>query len=254
MKVCRTVAYTLCAIAAGTFTGCALTRAMSRPRLTAPRCEAIVLDGDLSDWSGIAFTQVTPQNGVFDLESSPTESAQDLSYRFAVCHDGAALYVAVEVADDRLQFDSTAEGETHARAWEDDAVEVFIDGNHNRAPHARVKDGSEYAFGGEFSLVNNGAATSNCTAWPDTFGKPDHWQGATSRARTADGAHLLRYEYRLTWHVMGGAVRPGDTIGFTIGIQDDDDGGGRDHALYWTGITPHCWKDENGWGDVRLAP
>ncbi|MBT3378365.1 MAG: hypothetical protein HN742_34930 [Lentisphaerae bacterium] len=224
-----------------------------RPTLVAPRRGGLQLDGKLADWHGVPFTTVTPQNGVFDLESTETDSASDISYRFAVCHDGEALYVAVEVTDDVLMLDSTAAGETHAKAWQDDAVEVFLDGNHNRAPHARVKDRSEYPFGGEFSLVSNNAATSNCTAWPDSFGKADHWEGATSREALPGGGHLLRYEYRLTWRVMGGDVRPGDTIGFTIGIQDDDDGGNRDHALYWLGITPHCWKDENGWGNVVLA-
>ena len=224
-----------------------------RPTLVAER-RAIVLDGKLDDWRGARFVTVTPENGVFDLESGVTKDAADVSYRFAVCHDGEALYVAVETTDDVLRQDDTRAGETHAMAWQDDAVEVFLDGNRNRAPHARSKDRAEYPFGGEFSLVANGAATSNCTAWPDTFGKADHWQGATSCEHLPDGSWKLRYEYRLTWKVMGGEVRPGDRIGFTIGIQDDYDGGKRDHALYWLGLTPHCWKDEAGWGDVYLKP
>jgi hypothetical protein len=224
-----------------------------RPRLVAER-RAIVLDGKLDEWRGARFTGVTPENGVFDLESAVTRDPADLSYRFAVCHDGTALYVAVEVTDDVLKLDDTAAGETHAKAWWDDAVEVFLDGNHNRAPDARLKDGSEYAYGGEFSLVANGAATSNCTAWPDSFGKPDFWQGATSIEQRPGGGVVLRYEYRLTWAVMGGKIRPGDTIGFTLGVQDDDNGGDRDHALYVVGFTPHCWQNENGWADVVLSP
>jgi hypothetical protein len=225
-----------------------------RPVIVSRHRERISLDGDLADWRGIPFVEVTPATGVFDLESSTTDDPADIRYRFAVCNDDDALYVAVEVHDDQVRLDDTAAGETHAKAWWDDAVEVFIDGNRNRAPHARVKSGEEYAYGGEFSLVANGAATSNCTAWPDTFGKPEFWQGGTSVVRHPDGSGVLRYEYRLTWNVMGGNVRPGDAIGFTIGIQDDDDGGERDHALYWIGFTPHCWKDENGWGDVLLTP
>lgn len=223
-----------------------------RPRLVAER-RTITLDGKLDDWRGARFYTVTPRTGVFDLESSTTRDPADLSYRFAVCHDDAALYVAVEVTDDVLKLDDTASGETHAKAWWDDAVEVFLDGNHNRASHARLKDGSEYAYGGEFSLVANGAATSNCTAWPDSFGKPEFWQGRTSIEPRPSGV-TLRYEYRLTWAVMGGQVRPGGTLGFTLGVQDDDDGGDRDHALYVVGFTPHCWMDENGWADLYLQP
>jgi len=225
------------------------------PTLTAlPR--TIVVDGKLDDWEGVAFVTVTPRSGVFETEgtSSNADSAADLSYRFAVCRDSDALYVAVQVTDDVRVVDSTQPGETAARAWEDDAVEVFIDGNFNRAPDARDKERREYQYGGEFSLVTNGAATTNCTAWPDSFGKPDHWQGAVSHRQEADGGFTLFYEYRLLWKVMGGNVRPGDTIGFTIGVQDDDDGERRDHALYWQGTSPHCWRNEAGWGAVRLTP
>ena len=214
----------------------------------------ITLDGDLADWEGVPFIDVTPQTGIFDGESQSTDCPKDLSYRFALCHDNDALYVAVRVVDDVLQLDDTAADETHAKAWMDDAIEVFIDGNLNRAPHARSADRAEYPSGGEFSLVANGAATSNCTGWPDSFGKPDYWQGATAIHPQADGSVVLTYEYRLTWRVMGGIAGPGSRIGFTIGVQDDDDGGNRDHALYWQGFSPSCWKDENGWGEVFIKP
>lgn len=228
--------------------------AQSRPRIEAPFRKGIVLDGNLEDWSGIAFLSVRPENGVFDGESTPADSSEDLRYRFALCYDSDALYVAVEVVDDVLKVDTTSPGETSALAWKDDAVEVFIDGNQNRAPDARDSEGKEYAYGGEFSLVLNGAATSNCTGWPKSFGQADRWQGATNFQAVKNGkAKRYCYEYRLTWNVMGGHKQPGDTIGFTIGVQDDDDGGDRDHALYWCGRSPHCWKDEAGWGDVRLS-
>lgn len=224
------------------------------PRAVAPYHQSIVLDGDLKDWDGVPFISVMPRNGIFDLESPPTTSDDDLNFRFAVCHDNEALYVAVEVTDDAIQADSTTPGQTDAPAWDDDAIEVFIDGNHNHAPDARTKDGSEQAFGGEFSLVINGAAMSNFSGFPNTFGKADHWQGATNWDQIQKGEKTLRYEYRLAWKVMGGKVRPGDTIGFTIAAQDDDDGRRRDHSFYWAGISPHCWRDERGWGNVYLQP
>jgi hypothetical protein len=50
---------------------------------------------------------------------------------------------------------------------------------------------------------------SNYSGFPNSFGKPDHWQGATNWAAIQQGEKTLRYEYRLTWKVMGGKVRPG---------------------------------------------
>lgn len=225
-----------------------------RARLVAPYRDFIVLDGDLSDWKGIQFVSVTPQNGIFDPQPAPADSAADLSFRFAVCHDAQALYVAVEVTDDVVVADSSDPAQTNAPAWDDDTVEVFIDGNHNRAPNSRIKDGSELAFGGEFSLVVNGAAMSDYSGWPNSFRKPDHWEGATNYAAIQKGETLARYEFRLSWKVMGGKVRPGDTIGFNISVQDDDDGGHRDHALYWTGIPPLLFLNESGFGDLYIEP
>ncbi len=230
-----------------------LAAGQERPRLNAPYFEKIKLDGDLSEWRDEWFVSVTPQNGVFDGESRPADSAADLSYRFAVAYDAEALYVAVEVTDDTIKTDSTAPGEKAARAWEDDAVEIFLDGNANHAPDARDPAGAEYRHGGEFSLVINGAATSNCSGWPNSFGDPARWSGATNWAAVKQGERKLRYEVRFAWAVLGREkLAAGDSFGFTLGVQDDDDGQGRDHALYWTGISPHCWKNENGWGEIRL--
>lgn len=229
----------------------------ARPRLVAPHRDAIVLDGDLSDWQGVPFVAVTPANGRFDPNASAsptTDSPDDLSFRFAVCHDDEALYVAVEVTDDRVVADSSRPGQRSAPAWDDDAVEVFIDGNHNRAPNSRVKDGSELRWGGEFSLVVNGAAMSDYSGYPGTFGRRGYWSGATNWQAARAGSEPARYEFRLAWRVMGGRVRPGGTIGFNLSVQDDDDGGRRDHALYFTGRQPLLFLDERGFADLVLEP
>jgi hypothetical protein len=76
----------------------------------------IVLDGDLADWQSIPFVSVRRSNGIFDLESPPAFSDEDLSFRFAVCHDNEALYVAVEVTDDAVRTDSSQPGATDALA------------------------------------------------------------------------------------------------------------------------------------------
>lgn len=228
--------------------------AYSPPYLTAPHRDGIKLDAGFADWKGIPFTTVTPQTGVFDTEVPSTQSPDDLSFRFAVCHDDDALYVAVEVTDDAVQADSCKPDDIHAPAWDDDAIEVFIDGDHNHAPDARIKDGSELKFGGEFSLIINGAATSQFSGYPRTFGQREFWQGATNWAAIQNGEKVLRYEYRINWNVMGGKVAPGQTIGFSLAVQDDDDGGRRDHSFYWKGNAARPFLDERGWGDVYLQP
>ncbi|MCH2205775.1 MAG: hypothetical protein MK132_07885 [Lentisphaerales bacterium] len=226
-----------------------------RPALTVLKLKGpIILDGSLDDWQDVNFVEVNGGNGVFDGESSKAENDKDLSYKFAVCYDQKALYVAVEVKDDKLVTDDTKAGEKAGKCWMDDAVEVFLDGNHNRASNARDKAKKEYQFGGEFSLTANGAATSNCTGWPKSFGDAKYWSGAVTRKQLKDGSWIVCYEYCLSWSVMGNKPLKKGSLGFTIGVQDDDNGGQRDHALYWSGKSPSCWKDESGWGDLHLQP
>ena len=52
---------------------------------------------------------------------------------------------------------------------------------------------------------------------------------------------------------MGGTDKP-DRIGFNIGVQDDDGGGRRDHALYWTGNPRRPFSDESAFGILVLDP
>jgi hypothetical protein len=231
----------------------ALPNGKPRPVLVAPYRQ-IVLDGDLADWNGIPFTTVTPATGIFDPYPKPTSSPADLSFRFAVCHDDEALYVAVEVTDDIISVDSCPAGSVSCPAWSADAIEVFIDGNHNHAPDAWIKDGSEWVFGGEFALVANGAANSNASGYPRTFGHADTWQGATNWKAIQKGEKTARYEFRLAWKVMGAKVRSGDTIGFDISAQDSDGGGVRHHALYFCGNLPALFRDERGFADLYLQP
>ena len=50
---------------------------------------------------------------------------------------------------------------------------------------------------------------------------------------------------------MGRTNRP-DRIGFNIGVQDDDGGGRRNHALYWTGNPARPFSDESAFGILEF--
>ena len=169
--------------ASGVPEACSLTPDDTARRvLVAQRRDGLLLDGDLSDWKGIPFTRVTRASGVFDTDAKPTSGEPDLGFRFAACHDREALYVAVEVTDDVAMADTCPPGAISCPTWEDDAVEVFIDGNHNHAPDSRAADRAELKFGGEFGLVVNGAASSDYSGYPKTFGAAETWQAAVSDA------------------------------------------------------------------------
>jgi hypothetical protein len=221
------------------------------------------LDGDLADWEQADFISVTPTSGVFDTESATTDDPDDFSFSFAVRNDEQYLYVAVRVTDDIIVLDTNPDPtEKDARAWMDDAIEVFIDGNHSHSPDARDTAGVEFKTGGEFSIVANGAVTSKMSGVPLKNGDKDYWtsQGSYSPAPGAayqspwdSEAKEFAIEARFHYRIMGEAVGPGSTIGFTISAHDDDNGGDRDAALYWKGMGSSNWKSEAGWGDLILS-
>ena len=221
------------------------------------------IDGDLSEWDTTKFIHVTPQNGVFDAESGSTDDPEDLSFSFGAMNDEEYLYVAVTITDDVLVLDTNPDpSDKEARAWMDDAVEIFIDGDHSHSPDARDAKGVEFKTGGEFSIVANGAVTSTMSGVPKRGGDPRYWTSAGSYGPPPGPAYQSPWdletkgfavEARFHFGIMGESVGPGSTIGFTVSAHDDDDGRGRDVALYWKGISPNCWKNEAGWGDLRLS-
>ncbi|MBT6144782.1 MAG: hypothetical protein HN712_19350 [Gemmatimonadetes bacterium] len=221
------------------------------------------IDGDLADWQGVNFVSVTPANGVFDGESGTTDDPADFSFTFAVMNDASYLYVAVRIVDDTLVLDSNPDpDDVHARAWMDDAIEIFIDGDHSHSPDARDTAQVEFQTGGEYAVVANGAVTSDQSGFPGSEGDPERWEAAGSYGPMPAPAYQAPFdtlaggatiEARLSYNLMGQGVGPGGRIGFTISAHDDDDGGNRDTALYWKGISPSAWKDEAGWGDLILA-
>ena len=225
--------------------------------------EPLAIDGDLGDWDLSRFTHVTPQSGVFDAESGTAEDSTDLSFSFGVANDDEYLYVAVLIVDDILVLDTNEDpADKEARAWMDDAVEIFIDGDHSHSPDARDAEGVEYKTGGEFSIVANGAVTSTMSGVPKKGGDPRYWTSAGSYGPPPGAAYQAPWdverkgfavEARFNFGIMGEGVSPGSRIGFTVSAHDDDDGRGRDVALYWKGRSPSCWKDEGGWGDLVLA-
>lgn len=223
----------------------------------------IQIDGELSDWDLWRFVRVTPENGVFDTESGRTDDPADLSFSFGVVNDAEYLYVAVLVVDDLVVLDTNQNPtDRQARAWMDDAVEIFLDGDHSRSPDARDPDKVEFRTGGEFAVVANGALTSTMSGVPGTGGDAAYWTAAGSGAGPPGAAYQAPWdslrrgyavEARFRYRVMGEKAGPGRVIGFTVSAHDDDNGGGRDAALYWRGWSPSCWRNEAGWGTLQLA-
>ena len=196
---------------------------------------------DLSLWDA----EVTRTNGVLDAGTRPLESDEDVAFRFRVRHDADAMYLTVLVRDDVCWTDTCPSNAISCDAWADDSVEVFLDGNANGATNSRTPE--ELRYGGEFVIVANGAAQSDYSGYPKSYGTL--WDGSVLRAWETDGLSYHLYRFRFPWAVMGQTERP-ERIGMTLSAQDDDDGGFRESALYWVGNPKNPFSDESCFGTI----
>ena len=228
--------------------------------LRVPRVEsAAALFGappQIGDAAGWTFVSVT--NGVCDDVCAAPCGDEDLSYHFRCLHDDGGLLVETVVRDDDVATDTCPPGSIDCLSWLDDCSEVFLDGEMARLDDSRKEDGRHLWHGGEFVLVANGAAQSNSSAAPKGYipsaqafggGAPDaNWW--TGEAFVLPGYGHAERIY-IPWRSMGQASTPA-RVGFTISLQDDDNGGERDHTLYWTGNPAKPHRDERAFGVLEF--
>ena len=199
-------------------------------------------------------------NGVCDDVCGAPCGDDDLSYHFRCLHDANGLIVEVIVRDDDISTDTCPAGSIDCRSWLDDCAEVFLDGEMARLDDSRKEGGKHLWHGGEFVLVANGAAQSNSSAAPKGYIPPSRAFGGdlpdanwwTGESFIVEGyGHAERFY--IPWRSMGHKETPA-RIGFTISLQDDDNGGERDHTLYWQGNPAKPHLDERAFGVLEFVP
>jgi hypothetical protein len=186
-----------------------------------------VIDGKVDAvWANVPALPIrTLINGV-DVTGPADASAQ-----FRVLYDSANLYVLVDVNDDALFNDST-------NTWQDDSVEVYIDGDNLK---------------GQPPLGGN--ARQNTFGWTDTAiaGTNTNTTGVV-HAQT-DTPTGWRLEIKFPWSSLLGAGAPvGKLIGIDCFYNDDDDGGDtRESQIAWHSTVGGDWQTPASWGTALVA-
>ncbi|MFD0672403.1 sugar-binding protein [Cohnella sp. GCM10027633] len=182
--------------------------------------EAVSIDGQLDE-------SMWELNGTADIAISGTPN-NDVA--FGTLWDEDYLYVAVKVTDGSIVKDSDY-------AHLDDSVEIYIDGNHDKANTYDV------AFDRQFAIRMNDATL---------FEKSNRLTGASFAYATTDDGYAV--ELAIPWSNFGVTEPAGDTtvIGFDIGVNDDDEGGDRDSQLMWSGNGDN-WQSTKRFGDLALS-
>jgi len=173
--------------------------------------------------------------------------AEDIGASIWVGYDKDNLYVAVRVTDDVLFDDTAAAGSQNGNTWEDDSVEVFVDGdNSNFATRDTTGTNPEVvATGGQYVITINNAYREAEAGNPG-YGTDKAWYAQCTQNDAGNGYDA---EFRIAMKTIG-SPKQGDIIGFTIAINDDDDGGTLENQYTWTGKT----HEESTYGNLFLGP
>lgn len=181
-----------------------------------------------------------------DNTGSVPSSAADLSFYIYAGYDSANLYIAVHVTDDIIMTDDAAADSANGNTWMDDAVEVFLDGdNSNFATRDTSGTNPEVVgTGGQYVITANNAYREAEAGNPG-FGPGKAWEAKTSVRTDGTGYDA---EFRIALKTLGNP-KPGDVVGFTVGVDDDDIGGGAQRQVMWVGL-PHT---EATYGNLLLG-
>jgi hypothetical protein len=191
-----------------------------------PAGRALAIDGNVDDaWAGV------PAHAISHVAYTAPDSEADLSASFKTMYDSQALYLLVEVTDDRLVSDS-------AESWLDDGVELFIAADNNKSDVYGDKD-YQYHFDWDGSAPALGESHHN---------KTNGVQYAF--ARTDKG---YRLEAKVPWSTLDTAPAAGKKIGLDVHVNDDDDGGDRDTKIMWFGERDIAWQQPSAFGTAELA-
>ncbi len=251
------------------------------PRRTAP----VIIDGDLAEWKNVNGFALDQEKFFFvgqGMSSSRWTGPSDLSAVFRVQWDEEYIYIALEIADDRVtEPHGSLQPGTKTGSWDDDGIEVMFDNDGCGMPRYYIGDPMHHEFHFVYSArqpfvfdnfwkrqpgapapvftLPNGANES--LAYPGeamaknditaVFSEPPY-HGRYAFRRTERG-----YNFELRMALPGATMRAinddGHPIGFDIAINDNDEGtGALKQQLHWSGINDMFWRNCQFFGTLIL--
>lgn len=133
--------------------------------------------------------------------------------------DDTYLYLAARMYDDALVYDSESIGD-------DDSLDIGLDGIHDH--RGEQDDDHSYTIRVDGVLADFATLVVDADEIVATHILTDGWS----------------LEIAVPWAALGERLATYRTVGFTLGLHDDDDRGEADAYLIWKGWNTH----DGGWG------
>jgi len=164
--------------------------------------------------------------------ANPPSGPLDCSSQFRELYDNDNLYVLVDINDSSLRNDS-------ANAYQDDSVEIYVDGDNTKAAPGLSGNNRQYTFGWNATDIQgvNTNITGIVFAQTNT---PTGW----------------RIEIKMPWQSLKGTSAPvGKLVGVDCFYNDDDDGlDTRERQMGWHSTIGNDWQTAASWGTAKIAP
>lgn len=203
------------------------------------------LDGKSDDfpWSRAPWHEVTHKDG-----TGPAPDDKDASFKFAACADDKWLYVVIVVTDDTIKSNENVLGDV----WKDDSVEIYIDANNGKTQAYERKNGDWDCqisigadnIGGDIKAPKLGGTGDGPTVGIQAA------VAASAGGYTVEAAIPLNSPDKWNWQLKNGML-----IGFNVHLNDDDDGGERDHKLIWSAndVDDQSWQNPSRFAELKFV-
>ncbi|PID61006.1 MAG: hypothetical protein CSB44_08030 [Gammaproteobacteria bacterium] len=163
---------------------------------------------------------------------------------FQLMHDGEYLYMSVYIGNEKLEnwFSDSSD------IWHDDSVEIYIDVGYDQLDNYgdddyqrifRFKDDVD-----EPTIDGYHSASGMITDY------------ATSYRLENNNDYIYGQQYEIRVDLDSIDLAPGDTFGFDVAFNDDDDGGDRDAKWGWWAPAgrDEAWMRPSVFGKAMLQP
>ncbi len=171
-------------------------------------------------------------NLMIDIDADSADGAE--LRRWAAVHDGEYLYVLV-LSDDIGQ--RQADSLDH---WQDDSLELFIDGNNSKLSTWGDDDDAHLLIPllkqNSTNRVGNNEINGRFSDGPRSVNTELDIEFFTGPGIGPDGIRAIRFEqdvYELAIPIASAGITAGEPFGFELQLNDDDDGGSRESKWGW---------------------
>ena len=157
----------------------------------------------------------------------------DYSGKWRALYDNNNLYLLVEVND------ATRINDSGPSWWDDDAVEIFIDGNNSKG--ASYDGVNDFQFGfrwNDNTVYTGGNSVANTT-------------GINFRMYATGSGYTA--EIAIPWTTIGASPAIGKAIGLDVQIDDDDNGGTRDAQMTTFATNTTAFQNPSVFGTVYMT-